>query len=252
MELKRSQKTEIGLLPGDWSVKALGDILQEGRLGGNYPNAQDGAGPPLIKMGNVGRGKFDVSRVERIRSGVAPAREDRLRHGDLLFNTRNTLGLVGKVALWRDDLPEAYYNSNLMRLRFDSSQIATTTFANAVFNSDPIIAKLREIAIGTTSVAAIYTRDLRRLPFLVPPLSEQRAIAEVLTDAEDLVAALDALVAKKRAVKEAVMQRLLTGRQRLPGFEGEWKTKRLSDVASMGSGGTPSSSVQDYYDGGIP
>ncbi|MDZ7801668.1 MAG: restriction endonuclease subunit S [Trueperaceae bacterium] len=70
-----------------------------------------------------------------------------------------------------------------------------------------------------------------RLP--VPPLREQRAIATTLSDADALIESLDRLIAKKRAIKQATMQQLLTGQTRLPGFTGEWKTKRLANVAEI-------------------
>ena len=63
--------------------------------------------------------------------------------------------------------------------------------------------------------------------------NEQRAIAEVLSDVDGLIGALDALIAKKRAIKQAAMQQLLTGKTRLPGFSGEWETKQIGDVVSL-------------------
>ena len=60
----------------------------------------------------------------------------------------------------------------------------------------------------------------------IPPLvDEQRAIAEALSDVDGLLNALEALIAKKQAIKQAVMQQLLTGKTRLPGFSGAWQTK---------------------------
>jgi len=67
------------------------------------------------------------------------------------------------------------------------------------------------------------------LPF--PPLPEQRAIAEVLSDVDALIAALDRLIAKKRAIKQGAMQQILTGQTRLPGFSGEWEVTRFGDIA---------------------
>ena len=64
------------------------------------------------------------------------------------------------------------------------------------------------------------------MPF-PPPLPEQRAIAEALSDVDALLGALDRLIAKKRDLKQAAMQQLLTGQTRLPGFHGEWEVKRL-------------------------
>jgi type I restriction enzyme S subunit len=68
---------------------------------------------------------------------------------------------------------------------------------------------------------------------LPPTKSEQRAIAEALSDVDELLGALDRLIAKKRDIKQAAMQQLLTGQIRLPGFSGEWEVKRLGDVAKL-------------------
>lgn len=67
----------------------------------------------------------------------------------------------------------------------------------------------------------------------LPPPPEQRAIAEALSDVDGLLGALEALIAKKRAIKQAAMQQLLTGKTRLPGFPGPWETKRLGDIAEL-------------------
>jgi type I restriction enzyme S subunit len=70
----------------------------------------------------------------------------------------------------------------------------------------------------------------------VPPLPEQKAIAQALSDMDALLSGLDDLIAKKRDIKQATMQQLLTGKTRLPGFTGEWEIKRLGDVAILRSG----------------
>jgi type I restriction enzyme S subunit len=246
------KQTEVGPIPEDWEVAAIGDVLKSGELGGNYANQDTATSYPLMKMGNLDRGKFNLDKVEFVPSSSPPDPTHRLDTGDLLFNTRNTPELVGKVALWRDELPEAYYNSNLMRLVFVSDRVASNEFANYALNADYLLKQLRNLVTATTSVAAIYRRDLLNILLALPPLAEQRAIADALADVDALLDRLDALVAKKRAVKIATMQRLLTGRQRLPGFSGAWETRRLGDVAEMSSGGTPLSSVSSYYNGSIP
>ena len=217
MEVKPGYKqTEVGVIPEDWEVKPLRCVLSKGRLGGNYANQDSETEFPLMKMGNIDRGYFDMAKVEFITQGVTPEQTHRLVHGDVLFNTRNTLDLVGKVAIWRDELPVAYYNSNLMRLEFDPQEVCSNEYANYALNTAGAVARLRALATGTTSVAAIYTRDLMGLQFIVPPPPEQRAIAEALSDVDALIGALDQLIAKKRDLKQAAMQQLLTGQKRLP------------------------------------
>lgn len=83
--------------------------------------------------------------------------------------------------------------------------------------------------------------------------TEQRCIAEALSDTDALLAAMEKLIAKKRAIKQGAMQELLTGKSRLPGFEGEWVEKKIMDFpAIVISGGTPSTFHSEYWNGSIP
>ena len=93
-------------------------------------------------------------------------------------------------------------------------------------NSDFLLANA-----GITATNIVSKSTFSILVFEVPPLPEQRAIAEMLSDVDGLLNALEALIAKKRAIKQATMQQLLTGRTRLPGFSGAWEMKRLGKIA---------------------
>ncbi len=224
MEVKPGRKqTEAGLIPEDWDTPALGVILRSMQLGGNYKNSERQTNWPLIKMGNLGRGSIKLDKLEFIDPSQPPAVRDRLQEDDVLFNTRNTLDLVGKVAIWRNELPEAYFNSNIMRMEFDRARVSSPRFMNYILNTPQSITGLHGIAIGTTSVAAIYGRDLVKLRLPLPTPAEQDAIAEALSDADALIESLEQLLAKKRHLKQGAMQELLTGKKRLPGFSGEWE-----------------------------
>lgn len=210
------KQTEVGVIPEDWDVYSVGDIVQRSQLGGNYENTEIPTDYPLIKMGNLGRGYINLDKIEYV--PCSPSNNDRLVFGDVLFNTRNTLDLVGKVAIWRNELDVAYFNSNIMRFSFDRALIADSFFISSAMNMQSFISKLSGIATGTTSVAAIYSRDLYTLKIAIPPKQEQTAIANVLSDSDALIGALEQLIAKKQAIKSATMQQLLTGRTRLPAF----------------------------------
>lgn len=210
------KQTEVGIIPEDWVVYSVGDIIQRSQLGGNYENTENTSDYPLIKMGNLGRGYISLDKIEYVTS--KPSSKDRLMFGDVLFNTRNTLELVGKVAVWRNELDEAYFNSNILRFYFDKNVVADSFFMNLAMNTSGFISQLSGIATGTTSVAAIYTRDLYTLKMAIPEKQEQTAIANVLSDSDALIDALEQLIAKKQAIKTATMQQLLTGRTRLPQF----------------------------------
>ena len=84
-----------------------------------------------------------------------------------------------------------------------------------------------------SSVDSVRMEMIAGMQIPLPSLPEQRAIAAALSDADGLIGALDALIEKKRAIKQAAMQQLLTGKKRLPGFTGKWETKRLGDIITF-------------------
>ena len=94
------------------------------------------------------------------------------------------------------------------------------------------VSKLLDAATGST-FPSLDGSSLNNVLILSPPLPEQRAIVAVLSDVDELIGSLEALVAKKRAIKQAAMQELLTGRTRLPGFGREWEMTRLGEIASF-------------------
>ena len=198
-----------------WEVKKLGDVLKNTQLGGNYPNSEKISNSPLIKMGNIQRGFISINKIEYIIDSYKSEERDRLKYGDVLFNTRNTLELVGKVSVWRDELPKAYFNSNLMRFEFNSNLVSSNFFMSYLLNTKDSIARLKDIATGTTSVAAIYTRDLVKIEIPLPNLAEQTRIATILSDMDAELSALEQKLEKYKKVKLGMMQELLTGKTRL-------------------------------------
>ncbi|ENJ5962483.1 restriction endonuclease subunit S [Vibrio parahaemolyticus] len=187
----------------DWEEKTLGDVLIKYRLGGNYQNSEVRTRFPLIKMGNLGRGNINLNKVEYIPEGEVIDPQDRIQEGDLFFNTRNTLELVGKVAIWKCELSEAYYNSNLMRLEFDNNY-----FMNYCLNSFNGVRGLRRFATGTTSVAAIYTRDLLKLKLCIPTLEEQTKIADFLSVVDQKIDLTSSELEKAKEWKRGLLQQM--------------------------------------------
>jgi type I restriction enzyme S subunit len=93
--------------------------------------------------------------------------------------------------------------------------------------------RLREVVATGNGQPNLNTALIRKILVPFPPLLEQRAIAEALSDVDALLGALDTLIAKKRAIKQAAMQQLLTGKTRLTGFRGEWETRRLGEIVGV-------------------
>jgi len=93
---------------------------------------------------------------------------------------------------------------------------------------------------------------VRGLTVRIPSsVEEQARVASVLWDVDDLIASLENTIVKKRAIKQGIMQDLLTGRTRLPGFGDPWQVRKVGDFAQVKAGGTPSTAVSRYWGGEI-
>lgn len=196
-------KADDGSEFGVWRSVKIKDFLLSYRLGGNYLNAETITPYPLVKMGNLGRGSINLDKIEYIPEDQIIDPEDLIKKNDLFFNTRNTLDLVGKVALWRDELPIAYYNSNLLRLDFENN-----IFMNYLFNEQKTLEKLKSIASGTTSVAAIYTKDLLKIDLNVPCLEEQTKIANFLSAIDQKIEVVAQQIEQAKQWKKGLLQQM--------------------------------------------
>ena len=207
----------------------LGKLLKSYRLGGNYSNSEIKTNFPLIKMGNLNRGNINLSKIEYIPNDEIINDEDRIQLGDLFFNTRNTLELVGKVAIWRNELPVAYYNSNLMRLEFENN-----FYMNFLLNTEKSLEKLKAIASGTTSVAAIYTKDLLKVKVNVPFVDEQTKIAFFLSAVDEKISQLTQKYQLLSQYKQGMMQKLFSQQIRFKaddgGEFGGWERVKFKDI----------------------
>jgi len=213
-----------------WEKRKIESIINSYRLGGNYSNTESKTKAPLVKMGNIGRGNINLNKIEYIPVGVNLDNEDQIKKNDLFFNTRNTLELVGKVAIWRNELEKAYYNSNLLRINFNCN-----TFMNYRFNSYQGIKAIRRVAVGTTSVAAVYTRDLLKLNLLIPSHeTEQQKIASFLTAVDEKINLLRQKQDYLQTYKRGVMQKIFSQEIRFTQDDNtafpDWEEKKLSDL----------------------
>lgn len=103
-----------------------------------------------------------------------------------------------------------------------------------------------------TSVPQINNKHINPLEIDLPGVDEQRTISATLRDMDARVASLEHVLTKKRAIKQGVMQELLTARTRLPGFSGEWAVSTIGSIVRIVGGGTPARSVDVYWGGSIP
>jgi type I restriction enzyme S subunit len=247
MELNPGYKqTEVGVIPEDWDVSTVGREF-EIKLG-KMLDAERNTGGPKPYLGNkaIQWGRIDFNDLPTVPMTRADIESYRLREGDLLVCEG---GEVGRAAIWHGPIDECYYQKAIHRLR-----------ALHGFEPSLMVGLLRRWAdsgrlanyVTKTSIAHLPREKFLVITMPVPPQAEQRLISQVLCDLDALVAQLDGLIAKKRNIKQAAMQELLTGKRRLPGFEGEWEVKRLGDIAEITMGQSPSSTNYNTHGKGMP
>ena len=144
----------------------------------------------------------------------------------------NTPDLVGECGYVERDFPDPFLPDRLWMTRVRQGSEICVKWLAYLLSSEEYKRKLKGVATGTSGSMKNLSKDaVLSLPIPFPDSNEQRAIAAALSDVDALLAKLDALIAKKRDLKQGAMQQLLTGQTRLPGFSGEWEGKRLGEVA---------------------
>jgi type I restriction enzyme S subunit len=153
-----------------------------------------------------------------------------VRQGDLLICVRNgSRPLIGKCALIDKQAEGMTFGAFMSVFRSPHNR-----FVFYCFQSDLVKRQIHE-QLGAT-INQITNRSLNSFWIPFPDAAEQDLIAGALWDVDGLIGALEKLIAKKRAIKLAAMQQLLTGKTRLPGFGGEWTSSTLGDIGSFSKG----------------
>jgi type I restriction enzyme, S subunit len=223
-----SMATEPALVP-PWTVVALGDLLTSGPKNGySGKSGRDARGAATLSLSatTTGRLVLNDDTVKRLTEVIPPHSDLYLVPGDVLVQRSNTIDLVGTTAIYNGPAHTYIYPDLLMRLRF--RDCATAHWYWRYANSAAGRSFFVSVAAGSTgSMPKISGDKLKRMPVPLPPFDERKRVAEVLNDVDSLLDGLDSLIAKKRDLKQAAMQQLLSGRTRLPGFKGKWEVKAL-------------------------
>ena len=214
------KQTEIGVIPEDWEVKSLNEIAPLQR-GFDLPYSQ------------MEEGKYPVV----FSNGVGAFHNAYMAKGPGVITGRS--GTIGKVHY----ISTNYWphNTTLWVTDFHGND---EKYVYYLFQTVPW-----ELFNSRSSVPTLNRNDVHDTLHAIPPRPEQRRIAEALSDMDELIASLEKLIAKKKAIKQGAMQELLTGKRRLPGFSGEWRETPIKSIGEVITGSTPSRSRPEYWDG---
>ncbi|MBQ3198662.1 MAG: restriction endonuclease subunit S [Alistipes sp.] len=231
------KQTELGIIPEDWQLQSVGKhcsvkarIGWQGLRSDEYLTSGEYG---LITSTDIVDGMVDWGTccfVSKARYSQDP--NIIVQENDTLISKDGTIGKVGIV----QNIPfPSTLNSGIFVVRPKLDNVYKKYLAFA-FKSIYFQDFINRLTAGST-IVHLYQKDIVNFVFPVPPIAEQRAIAEALSDVDGLIAALDKKIAKKRLLKQGAMQQLLTGKKRLPGFTDEWVDCELKDYFEITAGG---------------
>jgi type I restriction enzyme S subunit len=205
MELKKGYKqTEVGIIPLEWDVKPISKVAPLQR-GFDLPTTQLVSGDYPVVYSN---GILNYHHKAMVKApGVVTGRS----------------GTIGKVNYIENDYWP--HNTTLWVTDFKGNLPKFIYYFYGYL-------KLERFGTGS-GVPTLNRNDVHEFKVAIPPISEQRAIAAALSDLDALISALDELIAKKHNIKQGAMQKLLTGKRRLPGFGGEWETLNMAEHSTL-------------------
>ena len=214
-----------GIIPDSWTAISLGNI-GEAKNGLNFHRDDEG-----YKVRVLGVGDFKDKTVMRNLEGLteislstAPDAECFLQNGDIVFVRSNgSKELVGRnLLVFPHDLPVSY-SGFCIRYRMNDLSLTSPEYLNFILDSGVLKKKLQKENQGS-NISNLNQDILSELTIVLPiDKGEQASILQILDSQNKVIELKEKLLAEKQRQKKYLMQQLLTGKKRLPGFEGEWK-----------------------------
>lgn len=251
MKETKFKNTEIGKIPKDWKMYSIGkDCSVKARIGWQGLTTSE-----YLQTGHYGL----ITSTDLIEGKVnwdtcVFVSEERykqdtniiVKNGDVLVSKDGT---IGKVAVVSNLQYPTTLNSGVFVIRTKNEKI-TQEGLGLVFISPYFKDFIKRLTAGST-IVHLYQKDIVNFTFPIPTLPEQHHIASALTSIDNLISSLGKLIEKKKNIKQGAMQQLLTGKIRLKEFTEPWVYRKISEIATTSSGGTPSRSIPNYYYGDI-
>lgn len=235
----RFKDTEIGKIPVEWEE---GELLEACSLAANNIHSFQ------IKA-------IDYIGTENMLSngmGVLPF------EGTLSDNIREYKECDVLISNIRPYLKKIWYaphnggcSADVLVFRSNNEDKLNSKYLYYTLSAERFFSYLTGNSIGTKMPRG-DKKSLANFIIPIPPLPEQCRIADALSKVDSLIASLDKLIAKKQAIKRGAMQELLTGKKRLPGFQGEWKKDKIESFGEINGGGTPNTNIKAFWTGQFP
>ena len=215
------------MLPEGWKYSNLGEFASNITSGSrDWAQYYSDTGDKFVRMTNLARDGVKISENDMkfvsIPHDSTDGKRTALKNGDILISITAELGKIGLVP---NGFGTAFINQHLALVRLKTAT-ASSTFVAYALSSKKLNQKLNSLN-DAGAKAGLNLSTIRSIPILLPPLPEQKKIAAILSTWDRAIEGTEKLLANSQQQKKALMQQLLTGKKRLPGFTGEWKSLKL-------------------------
>ena len=225
------KRTEIGSIPTSWNVRTIGDIatVQGGKrlpLGKSLTDTV--TKHPYIRVTDMRPGGVSTRALKYVPNDVFPTIKNyTVSVDDIFISVAGTLGIAGKIPAFLDGANLTENADKITNISCDRDFLLHNLLSERIQKQIEA-----ERTVGAQPKLAL-NRIEKMFVALPPLLSEQKAISGALNDIDELIDLLQSSVYKRRDLRQATMQQLLTGKTRLSPFSGDWRTNRIGEVLKI-------------------
>tara|TARA_R110002020_G_scaffold185364_2_gene382925 strand:- start:3434 stop:4663 length:1230 start_codon:yes stop_codon:yes gene_type:complete len=241
------KKTKLGWIPEDWETPEIINVfnfLRTSSFSRNQLNYETENDTYYIHYGDIhATYKTPILDFEKVQTVpklnddvVLPATVDYLKDGDVIIAdaSEDYEGVGTAIELTNINNRKVISGLHTFALR-DNSHLTVKGFRTYIFKNPFVKKALKTIATGS-KVYGISKSNIQKFKIVLPPLPEQQKIAQILATWDKAIAAQEQLIAEKQALKKGLMQQLLTGKKRFPGFDEEWEDVMLGELFNIRNG----------------
>lgn len=242
------KKTEVGVIPDDWDVRTLETLYNITSSKRVFQSQWRKSGIPFYRAREIavmseGKPAPEDLYIDENLYDLYTRQYGNIKKDDVLITG---VGTLGKVYVVKENDEFYFKDGNIIWLQFKDG--FSSQYLKHQYDMPILVNQVFGNAGGST-VATYTITNAKATKVPVPPLAEQKRIAEALSDVDSLIFSLEKLIEKKKAVKQGAMQELLTGKKRLPGFTGGWYETTIGEHCCVFDG---THQTPKYTIAGIP
>ena len=228
---KGYKQTKVGVIPEDWDVVKLKDILSKPIKNGYSPVCPEEPNENwVLSLGALSKDRLNINEKKPAPINDKKVKDFLLKDGDFLISRSNTPDRVGFSGVFRSKSNNYSYPDLMMRFRADE-KIISISFLEYYLKSSAIMKYLQLSASGSSStMVKINKKTVENIPVIVCKMKEQQKIAQILITWDDAISKQEALIKAKEKLNKGLMQKLLNGEVRFDGFGEDWKNTKLGQL----------------------